>query len=208
MFETPLGMVGPIVSTLKSLTPVGVRSAHIVTMESASGLGRPGIDELSEQIRAMFAMNEPQTDCFYSPLAFNILPSLGEAEDPFVFDDEFTRDISSGLSYESDIQAVRVRVPTVSVEMAVLRIDLEDEVELELIEQIFDKAPGLRRVKLSAPGILTAVDREDTLVFRIRLVGSKTTGVFGSRSIEKWWGYPRSITSRIIYYPTYIASVY
>ena len=171
--RTPVSMVGPVTGVLRALEPFGLTAARIVTLESAAGLGQPGIDELSEQIRSMFGMVEPQSEQFYSTLAFNILPSVGEGEDPYSPDDDFLDDVSEGLSNEPDIQVTRLRVPTVSVETAILHIDLEDAVEEEIIYQVFDKAPGIRRTKLPAPSVLDAVDRDDTLLFRLRVMGSK-----------------------------------
>lgn len=168
--RVPLGMVGPVTAALRALEAFGPERASVVTFEGVAGAGRPGFEELSAQTRGIFSQNEVAPEVFYAPLAFGVLSSLGDREEPFGPDTEFAEDIRAGLrSTTLDITVARTRVPAFTGEGAWIQVVLRDPPERETVIDLLSEARGLRRASTEAPGTLESVDRDDALFGRVRV---------------------------------------
>jgi len=74
---------------------LGARSAHLACNLPVSEKGRAGIDELSAQTRALFALETPEPEVFLPRIAFNLVPEAGEsAAEPR---SRFERSVEAGL---------------------------------------------------------------------------------------------------------------
>lgn len=77
----PRGAVGALGTALRALEGASFSRLSVVTVESASGAGRRGVSELSEQTVSLLnsMTGDPgESDVFPEPLAFNAVPVVGE----------------------------------------------------------------------------------------------------------------------------------
>src|SRR5881398_3196078 len=92
----------------------GLEKVVVSTYQSVSGAGQKGIDELEQQSRALFAMQDAEVKKFPHRIAFNLLPDIGPANPNGYTEEEMkmvneTRKIL-GLP-DLDVSATCVRVP-------------------------------------------------------------------------------------------------
>ncbi|MFO0724510.1 MAG: hypothetical protein U1E65_12045 [Myxococcota bacterium] len=160
------GLIGPAAAVVRALGPLGPTSLELVLMESAAVLDQPGIDALSDEVRALFAMRELEAPLFGSRLAFGILPGLGLADGDHEAAD---RAISAVASAAAAVPArvTRVLVPTFSAEAAVLRIAVTEDRPLTEVGKLLREARGIQFSADEAPSTEEAMGREDALAGRL-----------------------------------------
>src|SRR5262252_327407 len=72
----------PLTVVLKPIDQkVGIERVLVSTYQSASGAGRPLVDELDEQTKAIAAGEEPQVNAYPYQLAYNVVPGGWRPED-------------------------------------------------------------------------------------------------------------------------------
>jgi aspartate-semialdehyde dehydrogenase len=158
----PIGLAVPLVSALRPLAAFGLQSAAITTLESAAAQDREGMDELSEQVRALFSMRDAEPKSFPATLAFNVIPL---AEPPLA------AEVAEGLARTNlrpELRVSRALVPTFSAESAFVEAVVDDpSPSLETVLDGFRHARGLSyaRDELSA---VDALGRDDALVGMVR----------------------------------------
>ncbi len=184
-----VGPAGPIGAVLRALSVFRPQVVRATTFESAAARGQPGLDELSEQTRAVFSLREVDVDVFPASLAFDAIPSLATGDDPPEDADQALVDqVLAGLHAAGqppvDLVATRVLVPSFVAEAAVLHITTEDSTpERTTVIDALRRGRGLRYVETVVVPSLDAVDRDDMLVSRVRT---------GRRHIDLWLTYDLS----------------
>ncbi len=111
--------------------------ATATVMLPASTAGRPGIDELSRQVTALFNAGTPPRKVFPEGLAFDLIPAVGVVgEDGWTAAERrAVNDVRTVTSWQ-DVSVAAVGVPLFSGLAATLQLDLPRAVPLELLQQI------------------------------------------------------------------------
>lgn len=169
LVRVPLGLASGVAAVLRALVAFGPKVARVVTFEGAGGRGQPGIEELSEQTRGIFAQREVEPSVFPAPVAFGVLGSVGEADDLLGPDERFEADVAAALERPVEVRAFRTRAPVFTGEGAAMEVTLEDVPELDMLRDTLTSARGLRASRAEVPGTLEVVDRDDVTFGRLRL---------------------------------------
>lgn len=173
----PVGMALPLVDLLLALQPFSPEHATITTLESAAIADQPGLDELSEQVRAVFTMQDPTPKTFGVSLAFDVLP--------YGHEDGLKEAIWDGLrragARPTALALTRLLVPTFSADAAVVELILGAPPGKEALEEALSDAPGpdvrrRGRVRPGGPGARRYLGGQTVGG------GAAGAGVFGLRS--------------------------
>lgn len=167
----PLGLAAPIVAVLRAFAAFEPMRATIATYESTAAAGdQPGMDELSEQIRARFSMREPEPSVFRASIAFGTIPAVGD--DPFAADELLRRAIESGTEEsipDLDLSVTRVLVPTFSADSAVVIIDVAKTPDKAAAGAALKGARGIHYLGDELPSSIDAIGRDDVLAGRVAI---------------------------------------
>lgn len=190
--RVPLGMVSGVVAVLKALAPFGPTSARVVSLESAAAAGEPGIDELSAQARGIFTMQDAPSEQFYAPIAFSVLSSVGEEEDPFGPDMDFVEDVAEAVP-DVELSVTRLRVATFTAEGAVIEIELSEDPGEEMVTDTLAAAKSLRASSSTSPSVLEAAERDDLLFGRVRVRGTRVDLFLASDRLAQGGAVPAAL---------------
>jgi aspartate-semialdehyde dehydrogenase len=170
---------------LHQLNPV--KRLVVSTYQSASGAGAMAMEELKQQARAILAGEEPQTNAFPYPLAFNLFPhnsdlnELGYCQEEMKMVNE-TRKIFSVPDLR--ISATCVRVPVLRAHSEAINIEFEHSLSPTDAKQALASAPGVKVVedweRNYFPMPMEASGKDDVLVGRIR------QDLSNSNALELW----------------------
>ncbi len=158
----------------------GLKRLVASSYQAVSGSGKTGVDELSRQTRQLQADEDalsngtwvdPGGEVYARPIAFNVLPLIGDAGPHDYTDEEMkllneTRKILEAPGIEAESTCVRVPVMTGHGTSAALWFDrpVSPEEAVELINE----APGAQVWLDKVPTPLDAAGIDDVLVGRIR----------------------------------------
>lgn len=173
----PIGLGAPLVSVLRALAPFRPERAAVSTYESTAAGDQPGMDELSEQVRARFNLKDVEAKVFAGPIAFSCLPIVGGPGDsPFAADDRLRLAVEAGLESvlpDLEVFVTRILVPTFSADSATLVVDLAEAPDTEAIAKALDAARGIHYLDEELPSSLEAIGRDDALVGRLTVDGAR-----------------------------------
>lgn len=169
----------------------GVRRAIVSTYESASGLGRPGMDELGKQIRALFNYQSAEPALFPRPLAFNAIPQVAEleADGRTRAEHAMTRGLArllDGLegapAGAPQVIATRVWVPVFSGHSASITLETEKPLTLDEARRVLVEAPAVEVSDDPEEGEYPvngeALGGDDVAVGRLRVDGDRTLSLW------------------------------
>ncbi|MDF1564223.1 MAG: aspartate-semialdehyde dehydrogenase [Deltaproteobacteria bacterium] len=158
---------------LHQLSPL--ERVRVATYQSVSGAGQSGIEELSDQTRALFNSQEVTPETFPHRIAFNVIPHIDVFLDSGYTKEEQkmieeTRKIM-GLP-ELPVTATCVRVPTFFGHAEAVTIETREAIEPEAARAALRAAPGVEVLDEPAQRIypmpLLAAGDDATHVGRIR----------------------------------------
>ena len=165
-----------LVVVMKPLHDLGkLTRAVVATYQSVSGAGQKGIDELEEQTRGIFSMQEVEPKKFPHRIAFNLIPEIGPTMANGYTEEEMKLTNESrkimGLP-DLLVSATCVRVPVFFCHSEAAHLTFEREITVEEARACLKKAPGVKVLDDSAQHIypmpLLGAHDDDTLVGRIR----------------------------------------
>jgi aspartate-semialdehyde dehydrogenase len=136
-----------LVVALKPLADAfGLKSVVISTYQAVSGAGQAGVDELSEQVVALFNNGQPEPKHLPHAIAFNCIPSIGTFRDDGFTDEEWklvaeTRRILA--LPDLAVSPTCVRVPTFSCHAESVRVTLGRKASPQQVAAAFHQAEGL-----------------------------------------------------------------
>jgi aspartate-semialdehyde dehydrogenase len=82
IIASPCAVSMHLALSLKPLaSEFGLVSVNVSTYQAVSGSGRAGVDELAEQTKAIFSLNETENNVYPKRISFNILPQVGDLMD-------------------------------------------------------------------------------------------------------------------------------
>lgn len=172
----PRGIVsGLLVALLPIVELEALERVTATTLESASGAGRRGLEELQGQtVRVLSAMSGEveETRVFPRMLAFDCLPAVGDLDaQGETFEERRLRHVlrrAFGLP-ALPVEVTRVRVPTFMGALASVQAELAKPLGRSALEQAWRQAPALRLLSDSElPSPRGAAAHEDVEIGRVR----------------------------------------
>lgn len=153
----------------------GIRSVVVTTLQAVSGAGRPGIDELDQQVSAMGRGEPPTKTVFAAPIAYNVVPLCETFRDDGYSTEEVkllfeTRKIMDLPKLDVTMTCVRVPVPV--GHSATMLIETERPLTPDAARRALEAFPGVRVMDDPEHNIFPTprdvVGRDEVLVGRIR----------------------------------------
>ncbi|MDX1649836.1 MAG: aspartate-semialdehyde dehydrogenase [Myxococcota bacterium] len=153
----------------------GIRSVVVTTLQAVSGAGRPGIDELNEQVAAIARGEEPKASKFAAPIAYNAVPLCETFREDGYSTEEVkllfeTRKILGAP--ELDVTMTCVRIPVPVGHAATVLIETERPLSPDEARKALADFPGVEVVDDPAHDVFpTPRDvegRDEVLVGRVR----------------------------------------
>lgn len=123
-----------------------IRRIVVATYQSVSGAGRPAMEELTTQIGATFAGEEPRAEVIAHPIAFNCVPQIdqflpnGYTKEEWKIVEE-TRKILGDATIR--VTATAVRVPVFVGHAEAVNIETERKCTAVEVREVLRTAPGI-----------------------------------------------------------------
>ena len=161
-----------------------IRRVVVSTYQSVSGAGRMAMEELSQQVAALFSGKEIKKQKFPHQIAFNCIPHIDTFVDGGYTKEEVkmigeTRKILGEPSLRITVTAVRV--PVFCGHSESVNVETEKKLTAKDVRAILREAPGIllcdEPEKNIYPMALDAVGKDATLVGRIREDDSVPNGI-------------------------------
>src|SRR5437899_4161698 len=146
----------------------------VSTYQSVSGAGKEGMDELFNQTKSVFTLDETPAKKFTKRIAFNVIPHI----DVFM-DDGFTKEewkmvveTKKILDPKIKVVATCVRVPVFVGHSEAVNIEFENPISADEAREILREAPGCLVIDKREPGGYAtpyeAAGEDATYISRIR----------------------------------------
>jgi aspartate-semialdehyde dehydrogenase len=152
-----------------------IKRVVVSTYQSVSGAGKEAIEELSEQVRAIFNMKEPHKEVFPHRIAFNCIPQIdvftpdGYTKEELKMTNE-TKKIMGDASIK--VTATAVRVPVFVGHSESVNIETEKPVTVTEVREILSRSAGVAVLDEPEKGVypmqIACVGRDDVFVGRLR----------------------------------------
>lgn len=152
-----------------------VRRVVVSTYQSASGAGARAMEEVKQQAQAILKGEEPVTEIFPYPLAFNLFPhntpinQQGYCEEEMKMVNE-TRKIFDAPDLR--VTATCIRVPVLRAHSEAINLEFDQPFSVAEAREILSQAPGIKLVEdwqaNYFPMPAEASGQDDVLVGRIR----------------------------------------
>jgi aspartate-semialdehyde dehydrogenase len=140
---------------------VGVTRAVISTYTAVVTAGQPAMDELWTQTRGVFVNDAPTSEQFERPIAFNIIPRIGDTMDDGVTDLEFAigSQLKRLINPRLRVATSCVRVPVFAASGMTLAVELADEFSAGEATGLLRESPGIMLIdKVDDGGVATPQD--------------------------------------------------
>ncbi len=193
-------IANPNCSTIQlvmSLAPLekiwGLELVNVVTLQSVSGSGQKGVDELSGQVRAQMNFSELQSSLYPQPIAFNVLPAIGAIDGEGFCEEEVkiiaeTRKIMDlpGLM----IMPSTARVPVFYCHSEAVTVKLKKAVTRGEVLDAWQGKSGLELHTSNEdfPSPLTHAGKTSVAISRLRLGPADSSSLSGERR-SSWLSY-------------------
>ena len=133
----------------------------VSTYQSVSGAGKPGMDELFEQSRAIFVGDQVSVARFTKQIAFNVIPHIDDFLDDGSTKEEWKMVVETKKILDPKIKVVAtcVRVPVFVGHSEAINIEFANEIGAEQAQDILREAPGVMLVdKREDGGYVTPIE--------------------------------------------------
>lgn len=165
---------GAALACARVLAPLGraleLRRVIATLLESASGAGRAGVQALSEETIALLSQQEsPEPAALGHPVAFDVLPWIGEIDDSGVTTSEhgLRAVLARALGPEVGLAVTILRIPVFCGEGITVAAEFAEPVSLARIIELLAKIEGLD-LGLPAPTTRAAAGSDEVFVGRVR----------------------------------------
>jgi len=175
-------LMGVAIYPLHQVQPI--QRIVVSTYQSASGAGARAMEEVKQQTQAILAGEEPPTESFPYPLAFNLFPHNTPIDDAGYCQEEMkmvneTRKIFG--TPDLRISATCVRVPVLRAHSEAVNLEFAQPFEPAQAKDILTTAPGVTVVEdwenNYFPMPMDATGKDPVLVGRIRRDISQDNGL-------------------------------
>lgn len=159
------------------LAPLGAAAGLVrvvaTALTSVSGGGRLGIEALSSETIALFNQQElPETPHFGRPVAFDVLPTVGDVEEDGSTAGEraLAHDLRRLLGADLGVSVSSVRIPVFVGDAGALAIETREPLDPREARALLAKAPGVELwdVDAEGPNTRATAGRDVPLVGRLR----------------------------------------
>ncbi|MEE9614843.1 MAG: aspartate-semialdehyde dehydrogenase [Thermodesulfobacteriota bacterium] len=153
----------------------GIKRVVVSTYQSVSGAGREAMDELTEQVKSLFAMKPLEKTVFPHQIAFNCLPQIDDFLDSGYTKEEMkmvneTKKILGDDSIK--VTATAVRVPVFVGHAEAVNVETEDPISAEEVRALMEEAPGIKLLDDPGKGLypqqLYCAETDEVFVGRVR----------------------------------------
>ncbi|HEY4485996.1 MAG TPA: aspartate-semialdehyde dehydrogenase [Nitrospiria bacterium] len=152
-----------------------IKRIVVSSYQSVSGTGREGMEELTDQVRALMAFQEVKSAVYPHQIAFNLLPQIGSFNEQGHSSEEMKL-INETLKIMEDprigISATSVRVPVFLAHSESVNIETERKLSANEARAVLSMAPGVlvfddpqRKIY---PMPIDAAGKDEVYVGRIR----------------------------------------
>lgn len=153
----------------------GLERVVVTTFQSVSGAGQKGIDELSNQVRALFSGQQLEVAVHPHQIAFNCLPQIGPFREDGYTEEEWKLVAESqrilGLP-GLEVSPTAVRVPVFSGHSESISVETIEPLSVEEAQELLARAPGVKLLDDPAAGAYPmpyhATGKDEVFVGRIR----------------------------------------
>lgn len=156
----------------------------VATYQSASGAGARAMEEVKQQAQAILEGQEPPTNAFPYPLAFNLFPHNSPLNEQGYCQEEMKMMNETRKIFEvSDLRvsATCVRVPVLRAHSEAINVEFKQPLTVEKALELLDTAPGVEVVENWQtnyfPMPMEASGKDDVLVGRVRRDLSNENGL-------------------------------
>ena len=121
-----------------------IKRIVVSTYQSVSGAGKDGMDELFNQLRAVFVSDPIETKKFTKRIAFNVIPHIDVfMEDGYTKEEwKILAETKKMLDPKIKVTATAVRVPVFVGHAESVNIEFEREITADQARDILREAPG------------------------------------------------------------------
>jgi aspartate-semialdehyde dehydrogenase len=151
-----------------------IKRVVVSTYQSVSGAGKDGMDELMNQTRAIFSVQQPETRKFTKRIAFNVIPHIDVfMEDGYTKEEwKMMAETKKILDPKIKLTATCVRVPVFVGHSESVNIECGKPISVDEATSVLRAAPGIQIIdKRENGGYMTpheAAGEDDTYISRIR----------------------------------------
>jgi len=151
-----------------------ILKANLTVLSPVSSAGRAGIEALASETARLLNGRDIETGHFGQQIAFNLIPQAGTLLDSGYTDIEAAVlvELPQVLGDEGlELEVSAVRVPVFYGDMVVVQAETRQALDPEAVQQLMDRAPGVR---LDPPGSRAvslardAVGKQQVVVTRLR----------------------------------------
>ena len=155
--SAPVLMLSRLLEALSSLDWMGIRAEVYL---SAAAFGQKGVQEMSQQVSALFNMNEPRRDVFPSGLAFDMIPSTSET-DWSMLEKKASHDLGQIFHFPETQFVVGMSVMPLFTGLASsVQVITSEQVNLEDIQTLLDNSEYLQYANpVPGPRRLTGISK-------------------------------------------------
>ena len=164
-----------LVVALKPLHEISkIKKVIVSTYQSVSGAGKAAMDELFDQTKNMFSDEIKENINFTKPIAFNVIPHIGDFVDDGYTKEEIKMREETNKILDKHIQfsATCVRVPVFIGHAEAVNVEFEDKVSVDEARNAIKNASGCSLLdERKDGGYVTPKEcagSDDTYVSRIR----------------------------------------
>jgi aspartate-semialdehyde dehydrogenase len=135
-----------LVMALKPLHDIArIKRVVVSTYQSVSGAGQAGMNELYNQTKSVFQMEEAAPKTFPVPIAFNLIPHIGSFLDDGSTEEEqkMIQETKKILDPGIEVSVTCVRVPVFVSHGEAVNVEFEEPIDLDQAYEAFQEVDGL-----------------------------------------------------------------
>lgn len=144
------------------------------TYQSTSGAGRAAMDELHDQTKSKFMLEQLKSKVFERQIAFNLIPKIGDFEDDYYTEEEqkISAELTKIMGSHVKSTITSVRVPLFIGHSISVNIEFERDMDAVEASEILQESEGVRVITMdSEMQYITPVEtvgEDEIFVMRIR----------------------------------------
>lgn len=122
-----------------------IKRIVVSTYQSVSGAGKPAMDELFDQTKALFINDKKESQVFTKPIAFNVIPHIDSFIDNGSTKEEqkMVNETKKILDPNIDVIATCVRVPVFVGHSEAVVVEFEKPISVDEARELLENAEGV-----------------------------------------------------------------
>ncbi len=164
----------------------GIRSLHITTLQSVSGAGMKGMQELNRQVTEHYKFASLEHQVFPQPIAFNVIPCIGSLDAEGFCEEEVKviQELNKVFgSPQWSTFVTTVRVPVLNGHSATVNVELARSVTIDEVKSLWQKTAGLESAFDATPAEIPTP--RDVVGYR----GVRVARLRQPRGLDTWLQY-------------------